>query len=143
MIRTRRFALLFCLLAGCGLAQGKEGGDSNLLMWNWANFLVLTAALGYVVVKMVPPLYAARSRAILKDMTESEKIRQDAEARAADVERRLAGLETEIAALRARSLEESQLETERLAAHTAAEIAKIQAQSQRDIATAQRPPAPS
>jgi F-type H+-transporting ATPase subunit b len=136
MRRAGRFALLFCLAAGFSFAEGKEGGDPNLQMWKWANFLVLVGGLGYLIGKMVPPFFAARSQAIIKDMTESGKIRQDAEARAADVERRLAGLEAEIAALRAGSQKESQAETGRLAAHTAAEIAKIQAQSERDIAAA-------
>jgi len=48
----------------------------------------------------------------------------------------LAGLEAEIAALRADSQRESQAETQRLAGHTASEIAKIQAQSEREIAAA-------
>jgi len=81
-------------------------------------------------------MFAARSQSILKDMSDSEKIRQDAEARAAEVDRRLAGLEAEIAALRADSQRESQAETQRLASHTAAEIAKIRANSQQEIGAA-------
>ena len=136
MRRAGQFALLFCLAAGLGFAQGKEGGDGALEFWKWANFLVLAGGLGYLMRKTIPPLYAERSRAIAKNLAESEKIRQDAEARAAEVERRLAGLEAEIAALRAGAHRESQAETERLAAHTAAEIVKIQAQGERDIADA-------
>lgn len=136
MKRTGRFALLFCLAASFAFAEGSEGGDSHLQMWKWANFLVLAGALGYLMAKMLPPLFASRSQAITKDMAESRKIRQDAEVRAADVERRLASLEAEIAALRAESQKETAAETERLASHTASEIAKIQAQSERDIAAA-------
>jgi F0F1-type ATP synthase membrane subunit b/b' len=136
MKRVVRFALLLSLAAGLALAEGKEAGDGNVQMWKWANFLVLAGGLGYLVVKMVPPMFAERSRSILKDMLDSGKIRQDAETRAADVERRLAGLEAEIARLRADSQSESQAETQRLASHTAAEIAKIQAQSQQEIGAA-------
>jgi F-type H+-transporting ATPase subunit b len=136
MRRAARFAWLLSLGACQAFAEGAGGGEGNLQMWKWANFLVLVAGLGYLIVKMVPPMYAARSQAILKDMTESGKIRQEAEARAADVERRLAGLEAEIAALRADSQRESQAETERLANHAAAEIAKIQVQSEQEIAAA-------
>jgi len=96
----------------------------------------LAGGLGYLIGKMVPPMFAARSQSILKDMSDSEKIRQDAEARAAEVDRRLAGLEAEIAALRADSQRESQAETQRLASHTAAEIAKIRANSQQEIGAA-------
>ena len=99
MRRAGQFALLFCLAAGLSFAQGKEAGDGNLQMWKWANFLVLAGALGYLMGKTLPPLFASRSQAITKDMVESQRIRQDAEARAADVERRLAAIETCMALL--------------------------------------------
>ena len=135
MRRASRFALLFCLAAGFAFAAEKEGGD-NLQMWKWANFLVLAGGLGYLLVKMLPPIFAARTQAITKDMVESQRISQDAEARAADVDRRLAAIETEIAALRSESKVETAAEAGRLAAHTAAEIARIQAQSEREISDA-------
>jgi F-type H+-transporting ATPase subunit b len=138
MSRATRLVLLLCLATGLAFAEGKEGGEGggNLQFWKWANFLVLAGGLGYLIAKGAPPFFAARSQAILKDMTESEKIRQDAETRASEVERRLAGMEAEIAALRVGSQKETEAETQRLASHTAAEIAKIQAQSMRDIAAA-------
>ena len=135
MKQAGRFALLFCLAAGFAFAEGNEG-SSSLLMWKWANFLVLAGALGYLMVKTLPPLFAERTEAITKDMVESQKIRQDAENRAADVERRLAAIETEIAALRAESKEETAAEADRLAKHTAAEIARIHAQTEREISDA-------
>jgi F0F1-type ATP synthase membrane subunit b/b' len=136
MRRAGQFALLFCLTAGLVFAEGKEAGDSNLLMWKWANFLVLAGCLGYAMAKTLPPLFAARTAAITKDMVESRKIHQDADARAADVERRLASIEIELAALRAESKEETTAEAGRLAKHTAAEIARIQAQAEREISDA-------
>jgi len=135
MRRAGQFALLFCLTAGFAFAEGNEGGDS-LTMWKWANFLVLAGALGYLMVKTLPPLFAQRTQAITKDMVESQKIRQDADARAAEVDRRLAAIETEITALRAESKEETTAEAARLAKHTADEIARIQAQAEREISDA-------
>jgi len=134
--RAGHLALLFCLATGLALAEGKEGGDSNLPMWKWANFLVLAGGLGYLMVKSLPPLFTSRTQAITKDMVESQKIRQDADVRAADVERRLAAIEAEIAALRAESKEETTAEAARLAKHTAAEVARIQAQAEREIGDA-------
>lgn len=136
MKRAAQFALLFCLAAGLAFAEGKEGGDSNLQMWKWANFLVLAGGLGYLMVKALPPLFAARTAAITKDMVESQKIRQEADARAADVDRRLAAIEIEIANLRNESREETAAESDRVAKHAAAEIARIRAQAERDIADA-------
>ena len=135
MKQAGRFALLFCLAAGFAFAEGNEG-SSSLLMWKWANFLVLAGALGYLMVKTLPPLFAERTEAITKDMVESQKIRKDADDVAADVERRLASIETEIAALRAESREETTAESGRLAKHTATEIARIQAQAAREIGDA-------
>jgi len=132
MRRSRHFVLLFCLTAGFAFAQGHESNE-DLLIWKWANFIVLAGGLGYLMYKNLPPLFTARTAAITKDMTESEKIRRDAENQAADVERRLAAIEAEITALQARSKEETVAEADRLAKHTAAEIARIQAQSVREI----------
>jgi F0F1-type ATP synthase membrane subunit b/b' len=136
MRRAGRFALLFCLAAGLALAEGSEGGEGNLLLWKWANFLVLAGALGYLMAKMLPPLFASRTQSILKDMVESQRIRKDADERAAEVDRRLAAIDTEIAALRAESREETTAEAERLAKHAAAEVARIQAQAEREIGDA-------
>jgi F0F1-type ATP synthase membrane subunit b/b' len=136
MRRAARFALLFCLAAGFAFAAEQEGAEGSLLMWKWANFLVLAGALGYLMFKAFPPMFAARTQAITKDMAESHKISEDAENRAAEVERRLAAIETEITALRAESKEETGAEARRLAAHTAAEIARIQTQTARDLSDA-------
>ena len=136
MKRAGQFALLFCLAAGLAFAEEKKGSESNLELWKWANFLVLAGALGYLAMKALPPLFAARTATITKDMVESQRIRQEADARAADVDRRLAAIEVEIAALRTESKEETTAESKRLAEHTAAEIARIGAQSEREISDA-------
>src|ERR1700683_5424568 len=101
MRRAGRLVLLFCMAAVFAFAEGKQGGDENLQMWKWANFLVLAGALGYLMVKPLPPLFGSRTDPIPKDRVENQKSRQDADDRAADVERRLAAIETEITALRA------------------------------------------
>ncbi|HUA63139.1 MAG TPA: ATP synthase F0 subunit B [Verrucomicrobiae bacterium] len=130
-----RFALLFCL-AGCALAAGKEGGEDSLLIWKWANLVVLAGGLGYLMAKSLPPLFAARTQAILKDMLESQKVRQEADARAAEVDRRLDAIDQEIAALKAESHAETTAEADRLAKHAAGEIARIRAQAEREISDA-------
>ena len=135
MRRAAHFLLLFSLAAGLAFAEGKES-DEDLRIWKWANFLVLAGGLGYLMVKSLPPLFTARTAAITKDMVESQKIRQHADAQAADVERRLAAIEMEIAALRAESKAETGAEAGRLEQHTAAEIARIRAQTVREIVDA-------
>jgi F-type H+-transporting ATPase subunit b len=133
---VKKLALIVVLTAGCAMAEGQEGEGGSLQGWKWANFVLLAAGIGYLVAKNGGPFFATRSKAIAKDLAESDMIRQDAEERAAAVDRRLAALESEIAALRAESTLEAQSETERLAAHTAAEIAKVQARAEQEIGAA-------
>jgi F-type H+-transporting ATPase subunit b len=148
----KRAALLLLIVAGAGFAQEPskanetplqeaaespaEGEHGKLELWKWANFVVLAGALGYMVAKNAGPFFSARSQQIRKDMVEAQEARQQAEARAADVDRRLASLESEIAALRADSQKEAQSERERLAQQTAADLAKIQAHAEQEIVAA-------
>ena len=76
--------------------------EGNLAPWKWANFLVLAGLLGYLAGKHGGPFFAARSQEVsARTWPKPRNLRQEAEARAAAVERRLANLEADIAALRA------------------------------------------
>jgi len=138
MKRTLRLLLIAgCVAAAC-LAEGKEGGESggSLNLWKWANFVVLAAGLGYLAGKNAGPFFDSRARQIRKDIVEGDDLRTRAENRLAEVERRLASLESDIAQLRDEAQREGEAETERLARHSAGEIAKIQAHAQREIDSA-------
>jgi F-type H+-transporting ATPase subunit b len=98
--------------------------------------VILALLIGYFLGKNAPPFFAARSAGIRKDMDDSLRQSQDAQARAAAVEQRIAHLEADIAALRAEGEKEIQAEAERAARHTADEIAKIQVHAEQEIASA-------
>jgi F-type H+-transporting ATPase subunit b len=142
MSRSLRVLLILCFAAWIpgAFAQQPEKpegfADRHELELKWANFLILAGALGYLIGKHAGPFFAARSASIRKDMVDSEQQRQEADAQAAEVDRRLANLEKEIAALRGDSQARAQAEIERMAQHTAAEIAKIQAHAEQEIASA-------
>jgi len=137
-------ALGLAFTGSAALAQEHEGGgkkpetfaEKYELELKWANFLLLAGVLGYFIGKNAGPFFAARSAGIRQDMDESLRQRQQAEAKAADVDRRLADLEEDIAALRGHSEAEAKAETERMAQQTEAEIAKIQAHAEQEIASA-------
>ena len=112
----------------------EEGG--NLAIWKWANFVILAGAVGYLIGKNAGPFFDGRSRQIRKEIIEADEARQAAETRVAEVERRLANLEGEIASLREEAAKEAEAETHRLAQHSANEIAKVQAHSEQEIASA-------
>ena len=119
-----------------GVEKPETFAEKHELALKWANFLLLAGLLGYFIGKNAGPFFAARSAGIRQDMDESLRQREQADAKAADVDRRLANLEKDIAALRGQSEAEAQVETERMAQQTAAEIAKIQANAEREIASA-------
>jgi len=134
MKRFATLALVVCFTAAPIFAEDKE--DGSLQIWKWANFVVLAGGLGYLIGKKGGPFFAARSTKIRQDMIEAGDARNEAEARAAEVDRRLANLEAEIAALRTDSGKEEEAETGRFGRHTAAEIAKTQAHAEQEIAAA-------
>jgi F0F1-type ATP synthase membrane subunit b/b' len=122
--------------AGHASESSREGEHGNLEIWKWANFVVLAGALGYLIVKNAGPFFADRSRQIRRDLIEAEELRKHAEARIAEVEGRLAHLEKDIAALREESMKAAESETARHAQQAAAEVAKIQAMAEQEIASA-------
>jgi F-type H+-transporting ATPase subunit b len=146
MRRFARFILalgLICLGSRAFAQESSEGNkkeesfaEKHELALKWANFLLLGGLIGYFVGKNAGPFFAARSAGIRKDMEDSLQQRKDAEARAQAVELRLANLETEIAALRDETKAEAGAESERAAARTKAEIAKIEIHAQQEIASA-------
>ncbi|HUP03246.1 MAG TPA: ATP synthase F0 subunit B [Bryobacteraceae bacterium] len=117
-------------------AKSSGGEESGLKTWEWVNFLILAGGLGYVAGKQGGPFLAARSRKIAQDLAEAASLREQAEARAAEVEKRMAGIESRIGELRAEARQEAQAEAERVARESAAEAVKIQAQAEQDIEAA-------
>lgn len=135
---TRLTRLLAWVVLAAPAALAAEGGESGggVDIWKIANFLLLLGFLAYLIGKNAGPFFAARTSKIQEDMAQADKMRQDADARVAEVERRMANLESEIAALRAESEMEAGSETERMRQQTVAEMAKIRANAEREIAAA-------
>jgi F-type H+-transporting ATPase subunit b len=145
MKRRIGIALLAFGLSAAALFAQEEGhaekGASGLspvteTVLLWANFAILAVGLGYLIKKYGGPFFAARSERIQREIVEAAKVREDAEARSAEVDRRLANLHADLAALRA----ESRQELESLERHTtskaSAEIARIQSNAEQEIAAA-------
>jgi F-type H+-transporting ATPase subunit b len=121
---------------GAGSKSSEAAGEGGLEVWRWANFVLLVGGLGYLAAKFGGPFFQARSRKIRQEMVDAEEERKAAEKRAAEVDRRLANLESEIQALRAESQKEASSEQERMRQQTAAEMVKIRAHAEQEIAAA-------
>ena len=115
-------------------AQHGEGGR-DLTMWKWANFAILAAGLGFLVAKNAPPFFASRSREIRLGIEEAQKLKEEAEARAAKMDVRLSAIGVEVEALRKSAREEAAQEGDRIRTETERELAKIQAQTDQEIAS--------
>jgi F-type H+-transporting ATPase subunit b len=102
----------------------------------WVNFAILVGGLVYLFKKYGAPYLAARSQKISQDIVEAARIRKEAEARSAEVDRRQANLEADMTALRAESHEELKSQRRQATERSAAEMAKIQAHADQEIAAA-------
>jgi F-type H+-transporting ATPase subunit b len=133
--------------AGHGTQAATHGEDAhppgeapmpNEIWWKWANFAVLAAGLGYLIRKNAGPYFRARGDEIQKGIREAARVRAEADARAAEIERRVANLSGEIESLRSHSREEMAAEGSRVQAETADQIKKVQARAEMEIAQAAR-----
>jgi F-type H+-transporting ATPase subunit b len=117
-------------------AAAEEHEMPNEIWWKWANFAILAAGLGYLIGKNAGPFFASRSAEIQKGITEAAAVKAEAEARAREIEGRISNLTGEIQALRKNSQEEIAAEGTRIKTETAELVAKIQAQSEQEVASA-------
>lgn len=143
MKRRLTLALTAFCFSACTLFAQEEGAHektaSNLsptleMIMLWVNFALLAIGLGYLIKKYGGPFFAARSEHIQHEIVEAGKVRQEAESRAAEVDRRLSSFEAELEALRAESRSELESQQKQAAAKTSTEIARIQNQAEQEIA---------
>jgi F-type H+-transporting ATPase subunit b len=132
-----RWTALLIVFTSLALAEeGKAAAEPEMTGWKWANFAILVAGIGYLMVKQAGPFFAARSIEIRKGIAEAQKLRAEAEAGVAAVEAKLASLSTEVETLRKAYRDEAAQEGDRLRAETERELAKIRTNADQDIALA-------
>jgi len=102
----------------------------------WANFAILAVAIGVFLAKSLPKDFAERTAAIQKDIKEAQKVKADAEARAAQVEARLKSLGADIETFRTQAAADMKHEGDRIRQDTAAQIERLQTQSALEIESA-------
>jgi len=115
--------------------EAHEDGQ-NVILWKWANFAILAAGLGFLIVKQAGPYFATRSVEIRKGIADAQKMRADAEANAAAMNAKLANLSLEVEAMRKSAKEEAAQEGVRIRQETERELAEIQAHSEQEISSA-------
>ena len=113
-----------------------HGAGQDVILWKLANFAILAAGLGFLIVKQAGPYFATRSIEIQKGIVESQKLRADAEARAAAMDAKLASLGVEVEAMRKSARDEAAQEGQRIRQETERELAKIQTHAEQEISSA-------
>ena len=135
-MRVARMLALFVTLAMLAFGQ-KEGATpehGEMLGWKWANFALLAIGLGYLLAKNLPPFFRSRTAEIQSGMQEAARMKADAEARLAEIEKKLAGLGADIENLRSQLKADMSAEGERIRQETARLVKRIQDQAEQDIA---------
>ena len=122
-------------------AQAKEETKAGAMaepdpLLKWANFGILVLGLGFLAFKAFPPLFRSRTEEIQKGIAEAQKMQQDADRRAAEVDARMKTLSVEIEQFRTQAKAEMQQEGERLRQETAGHIARLEQQSAQEIDSA-------
>ncbi|MGC9971830.1 MAG: hypothetical protein ABSE56_14710 [Bryobacteraceae bacterium] len=144
MKRIATLARILVLAGCCGIAlaaqhgetqQHGESGDRTTL-WKFANFVILAGVAGYFLYKKGGAFFVGRTAEIQRGLKEAARLKMEAEARYADMERRLADLGAQVESLRQQAHEESGAEGERLRRETGRELKRIQAQAEQEISAA-------
>jgi len=136
------FALSFVSSAQEHATEGAKAGtheeapEPDMIGWKWANFAILAAALGYLLVKQAGPYFATRSIEIRKGIEEAQKMRAEAEQRAAAMEARLVNLGVEVEAMRPVRQRGGGAGRRPHPPGNRPELAKIQAQTDHEISSA-------
>lgn len=133
----KRTATVLTMLVPLGhaVAAAGAGAHDHTLLWKWVNFAILAGILGYMISRRAGAFFGGRTQEIQQGIREASRLRQEAEARAEEIDRRLVGLPAEIEQLRRAAQEEIAAEGERIRRETEAALAKIREQGEQEIAS--------
>jgi F-type H+-transporting ATPase subunit b len=106
--------------------HGQHGLDPKRLLFQFINFGLLVAIVGFAGGKAINKTLAARHDQLKKDLDEASAARADAQARLKEQEARLANLESEVARLLAAIKDEAAQEEQRLLASAEEKARRIQ-----------------
>ena len=100
------------------------------------NFVVIGAAIFWLLKKNLPGVFRDRTASIQKAMAEAQKASQDANRRLAEIEARLSRLDVEIGGMRATAEKEVAAEEQRIKAAAEEDRRKIVESAEQEIAAA-------
>jgi F0F1-type ATP synthase membrane subunit b/b' len=136
----KRVLLAMMLLFGATsiFAQEKDKPEEilthdEMIVWKWANFVILAAGAGYLLGKHLPAFFKSRTTDIQKDITDAQQQKQAADKTAAEMDARLKSLGADIEKFRVEAKAEMEQEAARIREETAHQIEKLQRQAEQEI----------
>jgi F-type H+-transporting ATPase subunit b len=135
-------ALLILLFAALQVHAAEEGGNAAAeratQLFKWVNFAIVAGLLGWVFLKLTPPIFRKNAEAIHAAVTSAESLKAEADRQVAEADRRLARLAEETAELHAASEREMLAAAERIRAFTRSEVEKVHLAAKAEIEAAER-----
>jgi len=139
-VKRLALAMVLAMVAATSIYAQEKAEEpvskDEMLVWRWANFVILAAGAAYLLGKHLPTFFKTRTATIQKDITEAQQQKLDAEKRAAEMDGRLKSLGQDIEKFRSESRAEMVQEAERIRQETARQIEKLQKQAEQEIESA-------
>jgi F-type H+-transporting ATPase subunit b len=135
-------SLLTVLFLAVGTQAAEETANAahehSVEIFKWINFAIVAALLGWVFLKLTPPIFRKRAETISSAITKATAAKTEADRRLKDAESRLARLQQEVAELRASAQREDVGEAERIRNATQNDVQKIGLAAKAEIEAAER-----
>ncbi|MGH9703701.1 MAG: ATP synthase F0 subunit B [Candidatus Acidiferrales bacterium] len=132
-------AAMFLAIPLFAAESGPSPSESTLgWVFRWLNFALVFGGGGYLIAKSAPAVFRKRAETIVAAITESARIKEEAEKRLNEAEEKLAALDKEIAAMRTQAKSDAAAEAERLRDLARNEAQKIESAAFAEIQVATR-----
>ncbi len=131
--------LLFAALSVHAAEQGGSAANERASeVFKWINFAIVAGLIGWVFLKLTPPVFRKNASAISEAITKATAAKAEADHQLREAEAKLARLEQEVKQLRAEAQGEASAEAERIRSVTQSDVQKIGAAAEAEIAAAER-----
>jgi F-type H+-transporting ATPase subunit b len=119
-------------------AEGEGGWGWLATAGRWFNLLLIIGILVYALRKPLPAYFTQRRQSIQDEIEEANKVRDEAEAKLAEVDSRMKALDSELADIRSQARQNAEAERQRLLEEARQDGEKIIAAAEREVGNLRR-----
>lgn len=130
--------LLLAVPMSAWAAEGEGGWGWLATAGRWFNLLLIFGLLAYALRKSLPAFFDKRRQAIQDEIEEAGKVRDEAEAKLAEVEARMQALDSELEEIRRQARRNAEAERQRLLEEARQDGEKIIAAAEREVGNLRR-----